>query len=117
MPDEKHTLETVSKQLTELRTDFLLIQQRAAVAPEMSTHTAQLRRSLLRARNAFRRLGHGCVALSGFTFVAFLAALFDAKLSLLTGFVTITAALFLGMVGYIFYMQADTVDLGGNDGT
>ena len=76
---------------------------------------AQLRLSLRRARNAFKRLGHGSVALSGFTFVAFLAALFDGKLSFLTGFVTVTAALFLGIVAYLFYMQADSVDLEGSD--
>jgi len=115
MSDDKATLEKVSDQLNMLQLQVRNLQHLPRPSFFESTHTARMRLSLLRARNAFRRLGHGCVALSSFTFVAFLAALFDAKLSLLTGFITVTAGLFLGIVGYLFYMQADSIDLEGFD--
>lgn len=80
--------------------------------PPASPEIAVLRRSLLRARNAFRRIGNGSFALSGFAFVAFLAALIDGKLTLLPAFIIVTAALFLGVVGLLFHLQADSIDPG-----
>lgn len=83
---------------------------RAALA-----ETARLRVQLRRGRNSFRRLGNGLFALSGFILVAFLAAIFDNKLSLLVGFIVVTASFFLGLVGYLMHIQADGMDLGDSD--
>jgi hypothetical protein len=105
-------LERLSKRLAALESNVSDLPDKPAPSQAMLIDVARIRSSLMRARNAFKRLGNGSLALSGFTLVAFLAALFDSKLSLLSGFITMTAALFLALVGYIFHMQADSIDLG-----
>jgi len=73
-------------------------------------------RSLLRRANkAFRRLGNGSWALAGLIFAAFIAAVFDGKLTVLPAFIIVTAAIFLALAGYIFHLQADMIDLGDAD--
>jgi len=115
MTDEKPTLEKLSRQLTELQDDLRFLQIRSLAVPVVPARDAELRLALLRACNGFKRLGRGCVGLSALTFAAFLAALFNNKLTQLPAFIIVTAALFLAAVGYLFFMQADSLDLGGRN--
>jgi hypothetical protein len=119
MTDSRRKNLEVTAELERLSNQLLTLQNQVSSLPDRSAHsqiaspeTAALRRSLLRARNAFRRLGNGSFALSGFTFVAFLAALIDGKLTLVPAFIIVTAGLFLGLVGLLFHLQADSIDPG-----
>lgn len=108
--------ERLSQRLGTLEQSLTTISTKPAPSePTSHPNLIRMRLSLKRARNAFRRLGNGSFALSGLTLAAFLKVLFDGNLSLLPAFIIVTAALFFGLVGYLFHMQADGVDMGDTD--
>src|SRR6266446_2945145 len=107
MANEKATIEKLSQQLTELQEEIRFVQIRPFTTAPDTAHTIHLSLALRRARNAFKRLAQACVTLSTLTFAAFLGALFSNKLTQLPAFIILTGALFLALVGYVFFMQAD----------
>jgi hypothetical protein len=94
------------------------LQRRTATPPQVSSESSDLARmrvSLARACKGFRRLGNGSFALAGFIWIAFLTALFAGQLTLLPALIGGAGGLFLALVGYVFHMQADNIDLGGSN--
>jgi hypothetical protein len=111
-------VERLSSQIVSLQNQIARLPVRAINAEVVSPDTARMRVSLVRACKGFRRLGNGSFALGGFIWIAFLTALFAGQLTLLPALIGGAGGLFFALVGYVFHMQADNIDLGdSNDHT
>lgn len=108
-------VERLSSQIASLQTQIAHLPVKRITPEVLPPKIARMRVSLDRACKGFRRLGNGSFALAGFILVAFLTALFAGQLTLLPAFIGGTGALFLVLAGYVFHIQADSVDIRGFD--